>query len=120
MELRLLAGLALVGLLGLATPSVAGDKVSVGLGGETPGTSSNFTLVGANPLAGRGMNAALAIYRRYVYVGNRTDGSNRCGAGDPRGAVDPTPARTRIRESWSSTPSTRPTRPSSASSARSS
>ena len=69
----------------LATPTLASAKVGVGPGGGTPATSSNFTLVGANPLFGRGMNAALAVYGRYVYVGNRTDGSSRCGVGDPRG-----------------------------------
>lgn len=34
-----------------------------------------FTLVGHDPLFGRGMNAALALYGTHVYVGNRTDGS---------------------------------------------
>jgi hypothetical protein len=68
----------------LALPSVAQADVGVGPGGGTPGTSSNFTLVGANGLFGRGMNAALALYGHYAYVGNRTDGSTRCGVGDPR------------------------------------
>jgi hypothetical protein len=54
-------------------------------GGGTPGTAKHFKLVGHEPLFGRGMNAALAIFDRYVYVGNRTDGSSQCGAGDPRG-----------------------------------
>jgi hypothetical protein len=89
MKRRLLAGLALVGLLGLAGTGAARGDVVVGPGGGTPGTSSNFALVGANPLAGRGMNAALAAYGRYLYIGNRTDGSSRCGVGDPRGATDP-------------------------------
>ncbi|TMM02113.1 MAG: hypothetical protein E6G02_11800, partial [Actinobacteria bacterium] len=31
------------------------------------------------------MNAALAVYGHYVYIGNRTDGSSTCGFGDPRG-----------------------------------
>ncbi len=34
-----------------------------------------FTLVGHEPLFGRGMNAALAVFGKTVYVGNRTDGS---------------------------------------------
>jgi hypothetical protein len=34
-----------------------------------------FTLVGHEPLFGRGMNAALAVYDKHVYVGNRTDGT---------------------------------------------
>ncbi|HEX2416540.1 MAG TPA: hypothetical protein VHJ83_00255 [Micromonosporaceae bacterium] len=53
-------------------------------GGHVPGTAQNFTLVGHEPLAGRGLNAAPAVFGRYVYVGNRTDGSSRCGVGDPR------------------------------------
>ena len=40
-----------------------------------PGTSENFEVVGHNPLAARGMNAAPALYGDYLYVGNRTDGS---------------------------------------------
>jgi hypothetical protein len=54
------------------------------IGGGTPGTASNFELVGHEPLFGRGMNAALAVHDDVVYVGNRTDGSSRCGDGDPR------------------------------------
>lgn len=37
-----------------------------------PGT---FTLVGHEPLFGRGMNAALAVYDKHAYVGSRTDGT---------------------------------------------
>src|SRR5712692_3294195 len=51
---------------------------------KATGTSSNFQLVGQNPLFNRGMNAALAIFQDFLYVGNRTDGSSRCGFGDPR------------------------------------
>ena len=47
--------------------------------------SSNFQLVGNNSLSNRGMNAAAAIYKNFIYIGNRTDGSSRCGFGDPRG-----------------------------------
>src|SRR5437867_10904888 len=47
-------------------------------------TSLNVQLVGQNPLFNRGMNAALAIFQDFLYVGNRTDGSSRCGFGDPR------------------------------------
>src|SRR5207247_2489845 len=75
----------------LALPRVALGDVSVGTGGGTPGTSSNFQLVGANQLFDRGMNAALAIYDHYAYVGNRTDGSDTCGVGDPRSGVTPCP-----------------------------
>ena len=83
MSLRLL-GTLIAASIALATPSVARADIGVGPGGGTPGTSSNFTLVGANPLFGRGMNAALAMSDHYAYVGNRTDGSSRCGLGDPR------------------------------------
>lgn len=43
-----------------------------------PGTTRNFGLVGHDPLFGRGMNAALAIFEDFAYVGNRTDGSDVC------------------------------------------
>jgi hypothetical protein len=49
-----------------------------------PQVSSNFQLVGQNPLFNRGMNAALTIFQNFLYVGNRTDGSSQCGVGDPR------------------------------------
>lgn len=73
----------------LAVPAAAAGDTSVGSGGGTPGTSSNFRIVGHDPLFGRGMNAALALYDqrrrgghggrtrtkgRFAYVGNRTDG----------------------------------------------
>ena len=41
--------------------------------GATAGTSRNFSLVGHNALFNRGMNAAIAVYQNYVYVGNRAD-----------------------------------------------
>jgi hypothetical protein len=69
------------------TAPAASAEVTVGPGGRTPGTSRNFTVVGHTPLGSRGMNAALAVFGRYVYVGNRTDGSSRCGVGDPRNPV---------------------------------
>jgi hypothetical protein len=84
---RLAVPLALAAALTL--PAVVRGDVVVGPGGGTPGTSLNFTLVGHNPLFGRGMNAAPAVYQHFVYVGNRTDGSSRCGLNDPRFAVDP-------------------------------
>ncbi|MFL5799909.1 MAG: LVIVD repeat-containing protein [Actinomycetota bacterium] len=68
----------------LVTAAFGSGDVGVGAGGGTPGTASNFMLVGTNPLFGRGMNAAIASYDHYIYVGNRTDGSSRCGVGDPR------------------------------------
>jgi len=39
-------------------------------------TTARFELVGHSPLLNRGMNAALAVYGNYVYVGSRTDGSH--------------------------------------------
>src|SRR6266700_410362 len=69
----------------LSGGSAAGDNVTVGPGGGTPGTSKNFVLVGHDPLFGRGMNSAMTIFRHYGYIGNRTDGSATCGVGDPRG-----------------------------------
>ena len=50
-------------------------------------------LVGSNSLYGRGMNAALAIYDHFVYIGSRTDASSLCvGAkGVPSGDTCPHP-----------------------------
>ncbi len=50
---------------------------------------SNFELVGHNPLFDRGMNAALAIFDHFVYVGNRSDGSNSCGDLNGSGPIAP-------------------------------
>lgn len=73
---RISAGLlAVVALAGLAPPAAVGLADGVA-------TARNFELVGQNPLLGRGMNAAPAIYneagtgRTFVYVGSRTDSSN--------------------------------------------
>ena len=85
-----IAALALLVVV-LTMPEVALGDTTVAPGGGTPGTSSNFRLVGHEPLFGRGMNAALAVFGHYVYVGNRTDGSDVCGAGDPRAGVTPCP-----------------------------
>ncbi|MGH9251825.1 MAG: hypothetical protein ACRD0W_20250, partial [Acidimicrobiales bacterium] len=70
-------------LASLPWAQAAGD-VTVGPGGGTPATSSNVELVGHEPLFNRGLNAAPAVFEDFVYVGNRTDGSSRCGLGDPR------------------------------------
>src|SRR5262249_7247131 len=72
--LIVLACLALVVAIvsfALASPKATHAAVGVGSGGGTPGTSSNFTLVGHNALFDRGMNAALAVFDHFVYVGNR-------------------------------------------------
>jgi len=52
---------------------------------------SNIQLVGQNPLYHRGMNAALAMFDHYVYVGNRTDSSSTCvgSTGLPAGTTCP-------------------------------
>jgi hypothetical protein len=80
----------LVALLLIAATFASSDRVGAdppGNGGGTPDTASNFRLVGHEPLFDRGMNAALALHDDVVYVGNRTDGSSRCGDGDPRGTA---------------------------------
>ncbi len=69
----------------LATISIVQAGTGL-LNATTPGTSNNVQLVGQNSLFGRGMNAAAANYKNFLYVGNRTDGSSRCGFGDPRRA----------------------------------
>jgi hypothetical protein len=85
---RFLTAFTLLALLLVMPAAVRGDVV-VGPGGGTPGTSLNFTLVGHNALFDRGMNAAPAIFDHYVYVGNRSDGSNSCGDSDPGPGVVP-------------------------------
>ena len=87
----LLVVLAVLPLVLATAAAFGGSSATPGPGGGTPGTSSHFQLVGHDPLFGRGMNAALTIYGRYVYVGNRTDGSDTCGVGDPRAGVSPCP-----------------------------
>jgi len=74
----------LVAVLTLPPTAPARADVGVGTGGPVPGTARNFNLVGHSTLASRGMNAGLAVHGRFAYVGNRTDGSSRCGMGDPR------------------------------------
>ena len=91
MRRRLTVGL--VALLAIAVPAVVHGAVGVGQGGGTPGTSQNFRLIGHNPLFDRGMNAALAIFERsgrtFIYIGNRSDGSNSCGDLNGSGPVVP-------------------------------
>ncbi|MDQ3889019.1 MAG: hypothetical protein M3312_00500 [Actinomycetota bacterium] len=74
MTRRLLLALATLAAA-LATPALAASAVVIGPGGGQPGTRLNFQFVARHTLYNRGMNAALAIYRHYVYIGNRTDGS---------------------------------------------
>jgi LVIVD repeat-containing protein len=44
-------------------------------------TSGSFELVGHSPLNNRGMNAALAVFGDYAYVGNRSDATQSPNAG---------------------------------------
>jgi hypothetical protein len=64
---------SLVALIAIAVPLLF--TASVRAGTTEPGTARNFTLVGHDALFSRGMNAAPAVYRHFVYVGNRTDGA---------------------------------------------
>ncbi|MGH3369292.1 MAG: hypothetical protein ACRDPR_04770, partial [Nocardioidaceae bacterium] len=73
----------------LALPAVVRGDVVVGPGGGAPATSANFRLVGHNPLFARGMNSAPAIFDRFLYIGNRSDGSNSCGDLNASGPVAP-------------------------------
>src|SRR5712691_7026732 len=90
---RLLRVLALVAAASasLLSPASGQAAVVVGAGGGTAGTSHNFQLVGRNPLFGRGMNAALANFDHFLYIGNRSDGSNSCGDLDGAGTPVLTP-----------------------------
>lgn len=85
---RTLVAVVIVALFATAGGTGSGG-VGVGPGGGTPGTSENFELVGHDPLFNRGMNAAPAIFDNYVYVGNRSDGSDSCGDSDPGSGVTP-------------------------------
>lgn len=74
-----LAGAALL-TLPLTATSNAGAVVADRAGlarqvGNAAPRVDNFKQVGHNRLFGRGMNAATTIYRHYLYVGSRTDGS---------------------------------------------
>lgn len=62
-------------------------------GAASAATPANVELVGHDPLDNRGMNAALALYDHYVYVGSRTDASSVCvgPTGLPKGASCPHP-----------------------------
>lgn len=72
-RLSLVLAFAVVFALPAVVLATRGSAVDAN-GGGTPGTARNFELIGHAPLFNRGMNAALALYGRYVYVGNRTDG----------------------------------------------
>src|SRR5262245_22406565 len=88
MRHRVVLILAILTLV-LTTASPAHADNTVAPGGGTPGTASNVVLVGHDPLFNRGMNAALAIFKHYVYIGNRSDGSSSCGDLSAAGPVVP-------------------------------
>jgi hypothetical protein len=77
-----------VAFLALAAAVPTGAVASAQVGASDPAISSNFDLVGHDPLFNRGMNSAPAIFRNYLYVGNRTDGSDECVPSE--GVPDPT------------------------------
>src|SRR5207247_8600342 len=81
MRSRLLLALTAAALVTAATAAPSLAVATSGIPPAIPGTSSNFELVGKNPLFHRGMNAAPAIFGNYLYVGNRSDGSNTCPDG---------------------------------------
>jgi hypothetical protein len=59
--------------------------LAVTMAGMIPDTASagapRLVQVGHDPLFNRGMNAAPAIYKDFLYVGNRTDNSDTCADG---------------------------------------
>jgi hypothetical protein len=81
--------LGLTVLLLLATPASGQTVQDNSVGVSAPGTSLNVQLVGHNALFNRGMNAAIAMFDHYIYVGNRTDGSSSCGDFNGSGPVAP-------------------------------
>src|SRR5262249_32845778 len=82
MRSRLLLALtAAAAMVAAVTAAPSRAVATPGIPPAIPGTSSNFQLVGQNPLFNRGMNAAPAIFGNYLYVGNRSDGSNTCPDG---------------------------------------
>jgi hypothetical protein len=66
---RRLFGLLVVASIAVSLVSTAAPAAGV----NAPRSARNFELVGHSPLFARGMNAAPAVYRHFVYVGNRTD-----------------------------------------------
>src|SRR5438046_8339551 len=90
--------LGLAALLLLATPAGGQEVPETGVGVSSPATSLNVQLVGHNSLFNRGENAAIAMFDHYVYVGNRTDGSNSCGDLQGSGPVAPVLTPTKAHE----------------------
>lgn len=63
--------------LSAALPAGATRATNGPLAPTQKAVSRNFDFIGHNALLNRGMNAAPAVYRNYVYVGSRTDASHR-------------------------------------------
>ena len=64
---------------GIAETSVASSPAEAPSEPTLPTISTStpaFELIGHSPLLNRGMNAALAVYGNYAYIGSRTDGSH--------------------------------------------
>ena len=76
MARRFLSALALAAFFGIIGGSTAPALGAVTVGAAQPNTAVHFEVVGHAPLFGRGMNAAIAVYRHFVYVGDRTDNSD--------------------------------------------
>ena len=75
----LVAGTALAVTAALGAPYASATLSHHGTAAAPASATANsdgFQLVGHDALANRGMNAALAVYDHYVYVGSRTDSSN--------------------------------------------
>src|SRR4051812_39218260 len=95
-SLRWMIAAAAVATLAVSVPSAgahpadwmyAPGAVAKQIGGRLPGGAAmfmraeealpgSFELIGHEPLMSRGMNAAIAVNGRYVYIGSRTDGKN--------------------------------------------
>lgn len=54
----------------------ANKKLSLNASAQVSGVTGSLQMIGHTSLKNRGMNSALAIYKNYVYVGSRTDGSH--------------------------------------------
>jgi hypothetical protein len=78
---------SVTGLAPSAAASPAGQAAPAASMASAAG--SRFIQVGHNSLFNRGMNSAPAIFGRYLYVGNRSDGSNSCGDLNATGPVVP-------------------------------
>ncbi len=86
MRRYLLAWVLILALVGGSSSVVADDSVADNSAGTRADASkhaasrgasvaSNFEVVGHDPLRRRGMNAAPAVFRNWLYVGSRTDAS---------------------------------------------